>query len=58
MHFLGVAALDMSPAIAWNWQIVIGALVIAICASATVLEAFFLLRSTRRGKGFRSPARR
>ena len=27
--------------------------VIAICASATALEAFFLVRSTRRGKGFR-----
>ena len=52
MHFLGVAALDMSPAIAWDWQIVIGMLVIAICASATVLEALLLVR-TRRGQGFR-----
>ena len=52
MHFLGIAALDMSPAIAWDWQIAIGMLVIAICASATVLEALLLVR-TRRGQGFR-----
>ena len=52
MHFLGVAALVMSPAIAWDWQIVIGMLVIATCASATVLEALLLVR-TRRGKAFR-----
>ena len=53
MHFLGVAALGMAPAIAWNWQVVIVTLVLAICASATALEAFFLVRSTRRGRGFR-----
>ena len=52
MHFLGVAALEMSPAITWDWQIVIGMLVIAVCASATVLEALLLVR-TRRGQGFR-----
>ncbi len=52
MHFLGVAALDMAPRIAWNWQIVIATGVIAVCASATALEAFFLVRDTRRGKGF------
>ena len=52
MHFIGIAALDMSPAIAWDWQVVIGMLVIAICASATVLEALLLVR-TRRGQGFR-----
>jgi diguanylate cyclase (GGDEF)-like protein len=51
MHFLGVAALDMAPDIAWNWQVVIGTLVIAACASATVLEAFFLGR-TRRDRNF------
>ncbi len=53
MHFVGVAALGMAPAIKWNWQVVIGTVVIAICASATSLEAFFLARSTRRGAGFR-----
>ncbi|MBC7664230.1 MAG: EAL domain-containing protein [Caulobacter sp.] len=53
MHFVGVAALGMAPAIEWNWQVVIGTVVIAICASATSLEAFFLARSTRRGAGFR-----
>ena len=55
MHFVGVAALGMAPAIAWDWQVVIGTVVIAICASATALEAFFLVRSTRRGQ--RLPAR-
>ena len=53
MHFLGVAALAMAPRIAWNWQVVIATGVIAVCASATALEAFFLVRSMRRGKGFR-----
>ena len=53
MHFLGVAALAMAPAIDWNWQVVIATVVLAICASATVLEAFFLVRSARRGQGFR-----
>jgi diguanylate cyclase (GGDEF)-like protein len=53
MHFLGVAALAMAPAIEWNWQVLVGTVVIAICASATALEAFFLVRSTRRGPGFR-----
>ena len=53
MHFLGVAALAMAPRIAWNWQVVIATGVIAVCASATALEAFFLVRSPRRGKGFR-----
>jgi len=53
MHFLGVSALEIAPAIQWNRQVVIGTVVIAICASATALEAFFLARSTRRGKGFR-----
>ena len=52
MHFLGVAALDMAPGIDWNRQIVIGTLVVAICASATLMEAFFLVRGARRGKGF------
>ena len=54
MHFLGIAALDMAPAIQWNWQIVVGTGVVAICASATVLEAFFLMRSPRRGPGFQA----
>ena len=53
MHFLGMAALAMAPAIEWNRQVVIGTVVIAICASATALEAFFLVRRTRRGQGFR-----
>jgi diguanylate cyclase (GGDEF)-like protein len=52
MHFLGARALDMAPAIEWNWQIVIATAVVAICASAIVLEAFFLVRGTRRGKRF------
>jgi diguanylate cyclase (GGDEF)-like protein len=52
MHFLGVAALDMAPAIEWNRQLVIVTIVVAICAGASVLEAFFLVRSTRRGNGF------
>jgi diguanylate cyclase (GGDEF)-like protein len=42
----------MAPAIEWNRQVVIGTVVIAICASATALGAFFLGRGTRRGRGF------
>jgi diguanylate cyclase (GGDEF)-like protein len=53
MHFVGIAALQMAPAIAWNWQVQVAAAVIAVCASATSLEAFCLVRSTRSGRGFR-----
>ncbi|MEP6502189.1 MAG: MHYT domain-containing protein, partial [Betaproteobacteria bacterium] len=52
MHYLGLAALALAPAIAWNWQVVIASVVVAICASATVLEAFFLVRKARRSQGY------
>jgi diguanylate cyclase (GGDEF)-like protein len=52
VHYLGLAALDVAPAIAWNWQVVIASLVVATCASATLLEAFFLVRKNRRSQGF------
>ena len=53
MHFLGVAALDMAPALRWSPQLVIGTVVVAIAASATALEALVLARRARRGHGFR-----
>ena len=44
MHYLGMAALDIAPGIAWSSSLVVASVVIAICASATALEIFFWLR--------------
>ncbi len=52
MHYLGLAALDVAPAVAWNWQVVIASGVVATCASATLLEAFVQVRKPGRGPGF------
>jgi diguanylate cyclase (GGDEF)-like protein len=51
-HYLGLRALELAPAIAWNWQVVIASVVAAIGASATIMEAFFLARTSRRGQRF------
>jgi diguanylate cyclase (GGDEF)-like protein len=51
MHYIGMAALDIVPGITWNWQLVIASVVIAICASATALEIFFLLRKASGSRG-------
>ncbi|MBV8379182.1 MAG: bifunctional diguanylate cyclase/phosphodiesterase [Paucibacter sp.] len=44
MHYLGMAALDMSPAIDWNWWLVAASVLIAVGASAAALLIFFWLR--------------
>lgn len=43
MHYLGMAALDMTPAIAWDIPIVAASVLIAVAASAAALLIFRLL---------------
>jgi diguanylate cyclase (GGDEF)-like protein len=45
MHYLGMAALDMSPAIVWDTRLVALSAVIAVAASAAALAIFRWLRS-------------
>jgi len=51
MHYLGMAALDMQPAIVWNRLLVAASALIAVGASAVALLIFFWLRGIdgRRG---------
>ena len=44
MHYLGMAALDMSPPIDWNAALVVASAVVAVVASAAALLIFFGLR--------------
>jgi NO-binding membrane sensor protein with MHYT domain/signal transduction histidine kinase/ActR/RegA family two-component response regulator len=44
MHYLGMAALDMSPPIDWNGMLVAASAAIAVIASAAALMIFFWLR--------------
>jgi NO-binding membrane sensor protein with MHYT domain/signal transduction histidine kinase len=44
MHYLGMAALDMSPPIAWDGVLVAASAAIAVIASAAALIIFFGLR--------------
>ncbi|MBB4844638.1 diguanylate cyclase (GGDEF)-like protein [Paucibacter oligotrophus] len=50
MHYIGMAALDLSPGIVWNWHWVGISALIAVGASAVALLIFFWLRqvSSRR----------
>jgi diguanylate cyclase len=45
MHYLGMAALDMTPAIVWDPYLVATSAAIAVCASAAALLMFFWLRA-------------
>jgi diguanylate cyclase (GGDEF)-like protein len=45
MHYVGMAALDMSPAIVWDAAWVIASAIIAVVASGVALWLFFWLRS-------------
>jgi diguanylate cyclase (GGDEF)-like protein len=45
MHYIGMAALDMTPGIVWNKWLIAASAVIAVVASATALVIFFWLRS-------------
>jgi diguanylate cyclase (GGDEF)-like protein len=53
MHFIGMAALDMRPGIAWDPWLVASAAAIAVGASAAALEMFFLLRKVSVSRGLR-----
>jgi PAS domain S-box-containing protein len=44
MHYIGMAALDMSPAIVWDPALIAGSAAIAVAASAAALRIFFWLR--------------
>ena len=46
MHYVGMAALRMQPGIAWNWQLVLASIAIAIAASLASLWIAFRLRDT------------
>jgi len=58
MHYIGMAALDMSPAIVWDPALIAGSAVIAVAASAAALRIFFWLRevSDRRSLAFQIAA--
>lgn len=45
MHYIGMAALDMSPGIVWDWRWVTASAVIAVCASTAALLIFSWLRT-------------
>ena len=47
MHYTGMAALDMTPAIVWNAWLVAASATIAVVASAAALLIFFWLRRVR-----------
>ena len=51
MHYTGMAALDMSPGIVWNWALVAVSAGIAVLASAAALLIFFFMRRVRGGRG-------
>lgn len=47
MHYTGMAALELSPPIRWNWTLVSASALVAIVASAAALGIFFWLRGLR-----------
>jgi diguanylate cyclase (GGDEF)-like protein len=51
MHYIGMAALDMTPAIVWDPLLVAASALIAVGASAAALLIFFWLRKARAGRG-------
>ncbi|HYD08414.1 MAG TPA: MHYT domain-containing protein, partial [Reyranella sp.] len=58
MHYIGMAALDMSPPIVWNPALIAASFAIAVAASAAALRIFFWLRqlSDRRSIAYQSAA--
>jgi two-component system sensor histidine kinase/response regulator len=58
MHYIGMAALDMSPAIVWNPALIAASIAIAVGASAAALGIFFWLRglSGRRSLAYQAAA--
>ncbi|MBS0444414.1 MAG: EAL domain-containing protein [Proteobacteria bacterium] len=51
MHYLGMAALELSPGIVWNWWLIALSVVIAAGASGAALMIFFWLRAMRLRRG-------
>jgi diguanylate cyclase (GGDEF)-like protein len=51
MHYTGMAALDMSPAIVWNYWLVAASVLIAVGASAAAMLIFFWLRRYEKRRG-------
>ncbi len=45
MHYIGMHAMALSPAVVWNWALVAASAAIAITASAVALLIFFWLRT-------------
>ncbi len=58
MHYLGMAALDMSPPIDWNLALVASSAAVAVLASSAALMIFFGLRrvTSRRGPAYQVAA--
>ena len=52
-HYIGMAALDMAPGIAWDPGLAATSVAIAIGAAAASLEIFFLLRKAGTSNGLR-----
>ena len=52
MHYTGMAALDMTPAIVWRWDLVAASAAIAVGASAVALLIFFRLRLVQASRGW------
>jgi diguanylate cyclase (GGDEF)-like protein len=52
MHYVGMAALELSPGIVWNLTLVAASVGIALVASAAALSIFFWLRSISERHGF------
>jgi diguanylate cyclase (GGDEF)-like protein len=47
MHYLGMASLELTPGIQWDWLLVLASAAIAVVASAVALVIFFALRGYR-----------
>jgi diguanylate cyclase (GGDEF)-like protein len=50
MHYSGMAALDMTPGIVWNWPLVGASVMIAVSASAVALNVFKWFRGGKRSR--------
>jgi diguanylate cyclase (GGDEF)-like protein len=51
MHYIGMAAIDLSPGIVWNRWLVGGSVLIAVAASGVALTIFFQLRRVSEHRG-------
>ncbi len=52
MHYIGMGAMGMAPAIVWDWALVALSVLIAILASATALWLFAAFRRARHARRF------